>query len=564
VRSNYIKRCRGTLTIFVLGFSGALGSANAQEGAPDFVPEMRGSAAEPAGPAPASTYDDRSAAPGAYNDFSYAYGAASAPGAPAWSVIPRIGIRETFTDNARLSSTDSESDLLSQISAGVSITGRTPSLDVNFDYAALLRRNIVATEQDGLSHYGFATAHAIVIPDRFFLDVRGSASEFQRDGTTPLDPSLRNRSNTTQNFSITASPNLTWRFGTSGYGVAQYSFGHSWYVRNTGNIITPDGAIGPIDDATQHQGNVSLVFPGTFAPQLLSTVSARASSFEGGRLNGRLERASAQLNSEYQFNRFFSIIGAGGYETLSHPFSPVLDGEGEIWDVGARWRLNPDSYVVATYGRHDLSNRWSAEMRYGLTPLTSVNVIYSDSLTTSQQSGFGGLSGSSIGAGGPSGRLLNPTIASLNSGYSQLGGEDGVPLSDVNGVGGYSSGYFNVKSVQGAIHSQAGESNIGLTIYHLDRQPLYALGASAISSTGARLSWGRPLNQNLGVFAAAGYQFQDFNDTKFFDGRLGMNYRFGLSLLLNVQYSYLYRDTDFGSGGYSRNALTIALTKRFE
>ena len=55
--------------------------------------------------------------------------------ARAWTIVPRVSLTETLTDNINLSSTDKQSGLISQLSPGVRIDARTARLKMYFDYA---------------------------------------------------------------------------------------------------------------------------------------------------------------------------------------------------------------------------------------------------------------------------------------------------------------------------------------------------------------------------------------------------------------------------------------------
>jgi hypothetical protein len=54
--------------------------------------------------------------------------------APAWTIVPRIGLTGTLTDNINLASTDKQSGLISQLSPGIRIDGRTARLKMFVDY----------------------------------------------------------------------------------------------------------------------------------------------------------------------------------------------------------------------------------------------------------------------------------------------------------------------------------------------------------------------------------------------------------------------------------------------
>jgi uncharacterized protein (PEP-CTERM system associated) len=54
---------------------------------------------------------------------------------PAWLIVPRVSLQETFTDNANLVAGNRKSDWITDVAPGIRIDGRTKRLKLNADYS---------------------------------------------------------------------------------------------------------------------------------------------------------------------------------------------------------------------------------------------------------------------------------------------------------------------------------------------------------------------------------------------------------------------------------------------
>ena len=96
----------------------------------------------------------------------------AAPGR-AWTIVPRVSLTGTLSDNINLSSTDKESGLISQLTPGVRIDAQTARLKMYLDYALSGLRystgNSSNNAQNALNAFGTLEA----IDNWLFLDFSG-------------------------------------------------------------------------------------------------------------------------------------------------------------------------------------------------------------------------------------------------------------------------------------------------------------------------------------------------------------------------------------------------------
>ena len=64
-----------------------------------------------------------------------AWSQAEAAGAPNITIVPRVSISETYTNNVLLQSAGKQNELITQISPGISISSRAGRIKGTFDYS---------------------------------------------------------------------------------------------------------------------------------------------------------------------------------------------------------------------------------------------------------------------------------------------------------------------------------------------------------------------------------------------------------------------------------------------
>lgn len=144
--------------------------------------------------------------------------AASGQGTRVFSLTPSASLRETWTDNYRLTS-DAQSDLVSEASLGLRAVANGRRLRGSLDYSGTAQSYARHTEENGVQHTLYGNGTAELLQDRVFLDARASVAQQQVSafGTTSTDNALSN-SNRTEVRTLSLSPYLRGPLGSS----AQY------------------------------------------------------------------------------------------------------------------------------------------------------------------------------------------------------------------------------------------------------------------------------------------------------------------------------------------------------
>jgi uncharacterized protein (PEP-CTERM system associated) len=142
----------------------------------------------------------------------------------AVSIVPRVSVTETLTDNVRLSSVDKQADLITEISPGIRISSEGRRLKGYFDYSlskiAYAQSSSSSQFQQALNTFGTLEA----VDNWAYLDFSGSISQqaISAFGTQSIDNTSVN-SNRAEVSSYRISPYVRGRLGDLASYEARYS-----------------------------------------------------------------------------------------------------------------------------------------------------------------------------------------------------------------------------------------------------------------------------------------------------------------------------------------------------
>src|SRR5262249_20610474 len=154
-----------------------------------------------------------------------------------------------------------------------------------------------------VSQYGFATAHATLVTDMLFFDVRANTSEINRSGLGTPNQNLSTKAESTQTYVISGSPDFRSRVGDIGFVDLRYSISQVWFQRNTGATVVNGIFLAPLSDSFHQNALFDFKMPGTIDARLLSDISANASYQESSFQLGIYRTAAANFLNEYALTR---------------------------------------------------------------------------------------------------------------------------------------------------------------------------------------------------------------------------------------------------------------------
>lgn len=295
--------------------------------------------------------------------------------AAEWTVVPRMSLRETYTDNLRLGS--GGGDFITQINPGILLTGIGPRFKLNTNYTM---NNLIYAEHSNLTrirHQLNARGTAELMEDFFFVDGMAAISQqnISLSGPQAIDNVnvTGNRANV-RTFNV--SPYIRHRF--KNFASTELRYAHNIVSSNANSLRNSqaDSFFARVNSGTDF---------GKFHWGL--SYSNNMIHFDQTGRTVELERSIGSLR--YMFTPRFGLTATGGYERNSFlsirgsPSSPT-------WTAGFEWMPSERTNIVANAGKRFFGDTYFAQARHR-TRLTTWNFSYTQDITTfNQQSMLGG------------------------------------------------------------------------------------------------------------------------------------------------------------------------------
>lgn len=308
---------------------------------------------------------------------------ASAPSlAGDWRITPSLGGTETFTDNARSTSNNRKSDLITTVSPGVSVTGTGRQLTLDFDYTFNYDKYLDNSDLDGWRNAFTGGGRAEMIKESVFLDLRGSISQETIDRRGQVTATERSGAgNQSDVYTYSVSPYWQNRFGSFAESELRYRFAQSIFSTpssdvNDNTVQSPNSA----SDSTTNQFSGNLVSGSDFG-NLLWRLSGDASNTD--RERGTLETRTGEVALQYAVTRTVSVLAGGGYDEIDDP-TLIRDLSGPFWNTGLQ--LTPSSRTKLRFlgGQRYNDTNFAGELSYQITPRMTLAANYSDTILTQQ------------------------------------------------------------------------------------------------------------------------------------------------------------------------------------
>ncbi len=479
--------------------------------------------------------------------------------APPILIIPRATLIESYTDNPR-NTPKGLSDSITRLNAGTAISVDSVRLQGQLSGSVDYQKYARATDLDGLNANLLGFGLGTVVRDHVFIDARAAITQLSRSGGVGFaNSSVIPRSQQTQAEVISLSPIARGSISDFVDGEFRYNYSLSLFQNGgfLGNSATtvPATATVPstsLSNTSQNQATLSLATGRRF------TLLSSRLTLDATEANSGPAAESTQLRAfddvEYQFNREFAALARAGYEDFRFPLQPAANRKGMIWLIGGRVTPFPGSYLAVRYGHENGGSAATGELRYEVTPATTILGSLQQSLGSTQQQILSNLNSSQIDGAG---NLVDSVT--------------GLPTSLVNPqFSNASNTIFRSENARIGIQTSLDRDTFGIFGFVDQRTPVGtptgATGVAATSSVndtaiGANLYWSRSLTPNLSSAATLGYATARQSNTLTAD--LSLNYTISQNLTGVVHYQFINVDSAIVAGSYRRNLLEIGVTRSF-
>jgi uncharacterized protein (PEP-CTERM system associated) len=302
---------------------------------------------------------------------------------PAWRFGASAGLSARATDNSNGRNRGSrEGDLITTADATFTASGNSSRLAGSLAYSPAYSYFANGTGDNGLRHRFAGNLVATVVPERVFVDMRGSANYLPISGGFIDSGSLTTGTdNTAQNASFSISPYAQQRFGTLASAIVGYTYNYS-RTDGTAQSVAP-GQLPFFREGENysHTGFAALRTGEDFG-RLGAEASVNATTYGGdGALDGS-HRYLYLLETRYSLFRGFAVLLEGGYEDAEYKGTPGYRVDEAIWGFGARWDPDPDTTITVRYQRRFGFDSPSLDARWQAAPRTVLFARYSETVSS--------------------------------------------------------------------------------------------------------------------------------------------------------------------------------------
>lgn len=323
--------------------------------------------------------------------FSQDIGASAAE----WRATPRIAVRESVTDNVRLTREDRRTDLVTTLSPGIALSATGGRIRFDLDYSAHYDSYLNTSAYDGLRHDLRGLGTAELLRDRLHVDVAAFAGQspiLARGQASGIDRGL-GAGGTSQIFSHSVSPYWRSRLGSWSEAELRYRFGQIFSRRYTGD---EDGTTSPalLADTDMHSLSGDLRSGEAFGRLRWRVGANRVEAFRDTTsttsASTAYRRQTLELQPAYTLSRWITLLATVGHENIeSDDFRRPI--EGGFWNSGVRLTPSQRSRIELTYGERYGGPNWAASASVETPSGTRLALSYREAVETQALQALEGL-----------------------------------------------------------------------------------------------------------------------------------------------------------------------------
>jgi uncharacterized protein (PEP-CTERM system associated) len=288
-------------------------------------------------------------------------------------VTPSLRLTETYTNNVFLSPDGlQQSDWITQIIPGISVTANGPRLRLGAVYTPELLYHVETKREEKLFHRGNAVGTLELADELLFLEAGARVDQYDVSVQGPV---------TTSNVNITGnratattahmSPYLRRDIGSAARAEARLTYSR-W--ESDQDRTLPDNTA----------RRVHLQFASLPASRLLTWDMAY--SGETIRYDTEQQTTSEEVTASGKrpITRAVSLLALAGYERYDTGISTLAEPR---WSAGFEWTPGPRTRLVLTAGRRLDDETYSVQFSHR-TRLSNWNVTYAEDVTTAREQFF--------------------------------------------------------------------------------------------------------------------------------------------------------------------------------
>lgn len=271
------------------------------------------------------------------------------------TVVPRVSITQTFTDNVNLASTGAQAEQITEVSPGIHIASVAGRLKGHLDYALRAIGYAQSARADAFQNALDAVGQYEAIERLLYVDASGAISQqaITAFGTQSAAGSY-STVNRAEVSNYRLSPYLQGRLGDAA----------SFVVRVTRLVAQSDSAAAPGTATLQSTLSVDGSNPNRNLGWLLD-VSRTGVDYSAGRYT---ESDLSDVGLSYAFTPQLSLFVKAGIE--ANNYTSVDKQSYATNDVGLKWTPSERTRVSASQGNRSFGEAHAVSVEYGTAHVT--------------------------------------------------------------------------------------------------------------------------------------------------------------------------------------------------
>jgi len=479
-----------------------------------------------------------------------------------WTIRPSLNIEQIYSDNIRLTDTNKQSALVTDVSPGVSINGSSPISNFDFNYRVQGLYNAQGDSGLDVNNQLQMNTDYQLIRDRFFVESSSSISQQNVSNRQIANDNISGGSNSSTVSTFSLSPYWTPHFK----GFADGEF------RVTYDTVSSKGGESSLSDTDSFSQNINLNSGNDFS---LFSWSFSFNNSERSNSDGEdVSFQDSQAEIRYAIGREFSVFARAGQSSNSFASNSDSHNNGISYTLGGQWQpsqrfrleagMGNNRFVtvevtpfnrlhwITTYTNNDIGlntgDTWNTNLNY--TSRRSVwNLSYSEDTVTTQQ------------------LLLDQQVFETTDAFGnqiQNPLDNGV-LRDTS-LQSLTDEVFITKTAALSVSFRTGKSDISADVSKTLR--FFELSGNDEDVTSLSASWNWQFTRRSSSNLRAGWQKTEsdgvnaFSDERFdFSATITRNILSRLNGSIN--YQYIDQSSNDNLNSYSENRITANLSLQF-
>ncbi len=492
-------------------------------------------------------------------------------GAADWTITPTLGLKETYTDNVRLTHDNKQSDFITQINPGISLTGTGPHLTADARY---VMQNIFYVEENNhnaTNHRLNANANAELLDDLFFVDAKASIAQRSISSFGPQ---------TTDNTNITNNSTNVKTYSISPYLLNHYQNFASSELRYTHDSVSTTNSGSAVSSGLSNSQSDKI---------LMSLRSGTDFRILGWGLNYNKQRIdfnsgqTVDLESyggdlRYLITPHFGLTASGGEEKNNYLSLAGKSSGGPYWTAGFEWNPSQRTSIAANAGKRLFGNTSSLKADYR-SRRTYWNVRYDEGITTTRGQFLlpATIDTAAFLANSPEFVAAFPTEAERLAAAEAFISANGLPESLGGSVNLITNRFFLQKSLRASVSITGVRNTVVLSLFDIKRDAQTSqssdstlLGTSDLSllnstkQVGVNALWNRRISQRTSANFSAAYTRTSSPATGREDNykrlRIGLTRQLQSKVNGTIELRHNELDSNQGSSlGYKENSILASV-----